>query len=153
MSKKRKLVYSGHHSEAGEEGRCLWCGEPTDDHALVVNPGANIVLKCCCEGHYELTKKFIERDARVRPVFYGVIAALCLASVLSMGLEFVPVWSSLPLVGLSVAISVWPRVLPRYEYYLPLGLVRTRKIVRGIAVVLLVFSLVATAARFGLIPG
>ncbi|WP_273446237.1 hypothetical protein [Thermophilibacter provencensis] len=153
MSKKRRLVYNGHYGVAGEEAQCLWCGRLTTEHAFVVNPGGTPVLKCCCEGHYELTEEFIERDSRIRPIFYVVIGALCLASALSMWLEFSPVWSSLPLVGIAAAILVWPRVLPRYEYYLPLGLVRTRKVVRVIACALLAFSLVVTAARFGLIPG
>ena len=152
MSKKRKLVYNGHHGEAGEEGRCLWCGKPTTEYSFVVNPGGAPVLKCCCEGHYELTEKFIERDTRIRPFFYVVIGALCLVSALAVGLEFTPIWSSLPLVGIAAAVIMWPRVLPRYEYYLPLGLVRTRKVVRTIAFLLLVFFLVVSAARFGLIP-
>ena len=80
MSKKRRLVYNGHHGVAGEEAQCLWCGRLTTEHAFVVNPGGTPVLKCCCEGHYELTEEFIERDSRIRPIFYVVIGALCLAS-------------------------------------------------------------------------
>lgn len=153
MSKKHKLVYNGHHGVSGEEAACLWCGTPTTEHSYVVNPGGSPVLKCCCADHYQLTEEFIERDAKVRPVFYVLIAALCLASALAMGLDFAPAWSPLPLAGIAAVIVVWPRVLPRYEYYLPLGLVRTRKVVRCIAMALLVFALVATASRFGLILG
>ena len=153
MSKKRRLVYNGHHGIEGEMSECLWCGAPTVERSFIVNPGGSPVLKCCCKEHYVLAERFIERDARIRPVFYVLIASLCLASAYSMWLDFSPTWSSLPLVGISAMVLVWPRVLPRYEYYLPLGLVKTRKVVRGAALVLLLVSLVVTASRFGLLPG
>lgn len=153
MSAKRKLVYNGHHGVEGEVANCLWCGRPTAEYAYVVNPGGTPVLKCCCEEHYRRAESFVERDARFRQAFYVLLAGIAIASWVAIGfLGQEPAWTSLPLVAFSLLILVWPRVLPRYEYYLPLGLVRTRKAVRAVAAALLLFSLVVTAARFGLIP-
>lgn len=153
MSAKRKLVYNGHHGIEGEVANCLWCGHPTAEYAYVINPGGNPVLKCCCEEHYRLTEDFVEKDARVRPVFYVLLAACALASWVAIGfMGQEPVWTPVPFAALCLLILVCPRVLPRYEYYLSLGLVRTRKVVRGIAAALLLFSLVVIAARLGFIP-
>lgn len=150
MSVKHKLVYNGHHGIEGEVANCLWCGRPTAEYAYVLNPGGAPVLKCCCEEHYRQAESFIERDARFRPLFYVLLAFFAVASWIAIGfLGQEPAWTSLPLVALSLLILVWPRVLPRYEYYLSLGLVKTRKVVRIVAAALLIFSLVVTAARFG----
>jgi hypothetical protein len=153
MSKKRKLVYNGHHGIEGEEGRCLWCGAPTSDHRYVVNPGGTPVLKCCCEEHYRLTEEFIERDSKYRNVFYIFIGIFAFLSWFAMWFDLEPAWSPIPLVGLALTVLVCPRVLPRYEYYLPRGLVRTRRIVRVIAAALLAFSLYLVGARYGVLPG
>lgn len=153
MSAKRKLVYNGHHGVEGEAANCLWCGQVTSEYSYVINPGGTPVLKCCCEEHYRKTESFIERDARFRQVFYVLLALLAVASWAAIGFfEREPVWTSIPLVGLCLLILAWPRVLPRYEYYLSLGLVKTQRLVRVIAAALLLFSLVVTAARFGIIP-
>ncbi len=153
MSAKRKLVYNGHHGVEGEAANCLWCGQATTEYAYVVNPGGLPVLKCCCEEHYRNAESFIERDAHFRQVFYVLLAILAIASWVAIGFfEQEPAWTPIPFVGLCMLILAWPRVLPRYEYYLSLGLVRTQRLVRVIAAILLLFSLVVTAARFGLIP-
>lgn len=120
MSAKRKLVYNGHHGVEGEVANCLWCGRPTAEYAYVVNPGGTPVLKCCCEEHYRRAESFVERDARFRQAFYVLLAGIAIASWVAIGfLGQEPAWTSLPLVGFSLLILVWPRVLPRYEYYLP----------------------------------
>ena len=143
MSAKRKLIYNGHHGIEGEVANCLWCGKPTTEYAYVVNPGGNPVLKCCCEEHYLQTEAFVEQDSRFRPVFYILIGLCCVASWIAVGFfEQQPAWTPIPFVALCALLVVWPRVLPRYEYYLSLGLARTQKVVRAIACGLLLFSLI-----------
>ena len=152
MSVKRKLVYNGHHGIEGEAANCLWCGRPTTEYAYVINPGGTPVLKCCCEEHYRQAESFIERDARFRPLFYVLLAIFAVVSWAAIGfLGQEPAWTPLPLVALSLLILVYPRVLPRYEYYLSLGLVKTQRVARVVAAVLLLFSLVVNAARFGVL--
>lgn len=152
MSAKRKLVYNGHHGIEGEAANCLWCGNPTTEHAYVINPGGKPVLKCCCEEHYLQTEAFVEQDSKYRPIFYILIGICAVASWIAVGFfEQQPAWTPIPLVALCALLVVWPRVLPRYEYYLSLGLARTQKVVRAIACGLLLFSLIVTVARFGLL--
>lgn len=152
MSAKRKLVYNGHHGIEGEAANCLWCGQSTTEHVYVVNPGGRPVLKCCCEEHYRLTEHFVEQDSKYRPLFYILIGLCAIASWVAVGfLEQQPAWTSIPFVAICSLLVAWPRVLPRYEYYLPHGLERAQRIVRTIASGLLLYSLIVTAAHFGIL--
>lgn len=154
MAKRRKIVYNGHHGIEGQEAACLWCGKPTTSHEYVVNPGGDPVLKCCCEEHFENAVSFVNHDVRMRPFFYVSVGLCAITSWVAIAfLDFQPIWTPIPFVVLSALILIWPRVLPRYEYYLPLGLVKTRKIVRSVALAALVFSLYVAGVRLGVLPG
>lgn len=153
MAKKRRLVYRGHHGREGEEASCLWCGTLTTSRSYLVNPGGTPVLKCCCEDCWNHVDRLLLQDNRLRPVFYVVIAICTVASWVGVGvLNQSPVWTPVPFAVLMLVLVIYPRVLPRYEYYLPLGVVRTRHMVRMVASLLFVLALYLVAVRFGVVP-
>ncbi|RVU98129.1 hypothetical protein EII22_03395 [Coriobacteriales bacterium OH1046] len=145
MSKKHKLVYHGHR-ELDEPGACMWCGMPTTESAYVVNPGGSPVLRCCCQDHYERARAYIERDNKVRNAFYIVIGLLVAANLLMIGLEVHAWWTYLPLIGICLSVAVWPQVFTHYSLYLKLGLVRTRRIIRIIALALAALGVAASVS-------
>lgn len=133
MSKKRKLVYHGHR-ELDEPDNCMWCGIPTTETDYVINPGGSPVLRCCCRDHYERACAYIERDNKVRNAFYIVMGLLVAANLfMIIGLDVHAWWAYLLLIGICLSVSVWPQVFTHYSLYLRLGLVRTRWIIRIIA--------------------
>lgn len=147
----KKIVYNGHHGAEGEESHCLWCGAPTKEYSYVVNPGAEPVLKCCCDDHFQKAIALIENDSKYRPAFWVVISIFAIGSWIAIGFNQTTEWSYIPFAGLMGVVFIWPRVLPRYEYYLPLGLMRTRQIVRVVAGALFLFALYLVANSYGLI--
>jgi acyl-phosphate glycerol 3-phosphate acyltransferase len=84
MSKKRKLVYHG-HKELDEPSNCLWCGQPTTETSYIVNPGGDPVLRCCCDEHYKKALAYVEKDNKIRNVFYIFMALLVAADLFMIG--------------------------------------------------------------------
>ncbi len=145
MSKKHKLVYRG-HKELDEPSNCMWCGLSTTESAYVVNMGGSPVLRCCCHDHYERACSYIERDNQIRNAFYIVMGLLVASNLLIIGLEVHAWWTYLPLVGICLSVALWPQVFTRYSLYLKLGLVRTRRIIRIIALAVAALGVAASVS-------
>lgn len=132
MAKKRKLVYHG-HKELDNPSNCMWCGLSTTEAAYVVNPGGSPVLRCCCQSHYEHALAYVEHDNKVRTIFYIVMGILIAVNLFMIGLDLHTWWANLPLIGICLCVAIWPQVFTHYSLYLKFGLVRTRRIIRIIA--------------------
>lgn len=116
-----------------EEAHCFWCGEKTASPDYVINPGGTPVIKCCCESCFSSAEGFVEKDARARKPFYIILFVLAALNVISIGVSAPSVWSYLPLLGLAMAVVVWPSLFTHYSFYSRLGLVKTRRTFRLLA--------------------
>ena len=146
MSKKRKLVYHG-HKELDEPSNCLWCGQPTTETSYIVNPGGDPVLRCCCDEHYKKALAYVEKDNKIRNVFYIFMALLVAADLFMIGFDMPTKWAYMPLIGICLCVVVWPQVFTHYSLYLKFGLVKTRRVIRIIALLIAALGVAVTLGR------
>ncbi len=141
--KQRKLVYNGHKGlPVGT--RCIWCGEQTADPAYIINPGGNPLMACCCEDHFQKTNTFVRRDNKIRPVFYVVLFVFVAIDLVMIGYNMTSRYAYLPLLGIALTVCAWPSVFTHYQFYVRLGLVKTRRIIRIIMLCIAVLALAST---------
>lgn len=142
MSEGRKLVYNGRHGLPEGTG-CFWCGSHDANPDYILNPGGRPLLACCCEEERDKAQAFIEKDNKVRTPFYIVLFLLLVINLFFIGMDLHTWWSFAPLFGICLVILAWPTVFTHYEFYVRLGLVRTRRVVRVIALAVAVLAILA----------
>lgn len=143
MDSKKRLVYSGRHG-LPEGTRCFWCGaDDAADPRYILNPGGNPLLACCNEDEFQKAKEFIRRDNTYRTPFYIVLFALLVTNLVFIGMDLHTWWSFIPLLGVCLTVLVWPTAFTHYEFYVRLGLVRSRRVVRVIVALIGLLSLLS----------
>ena len=142
MGAKKKLVYNGRHG-LPEGTRCFWCGSTDANPEYILNPGGTPLLACCNESEYEKAKAFIQKDNKVRTPYYIVLFVLLVINLFFIGMGLRTWWSYAPLLGVCLTVLAWPAVFTHYEFYVRLGLVKSRRIIRIIAGFLALLSILA----------
>ena len=112
-----------------EEEHCFWCGRPTTSAQYVINPGGDPIMK------------FVSRDARAKPYFWGVLAVLAMANLVVIGAGYTGPLGYAPLLLIALTVYIWPSLFAHYEFYNARGLVRTRRFFRTCAVVVGVLAI------------
>lgn len=142
MSAKKRLVYNGRHG-LPEGTRCFWCGSGDANPEFILNPGGSPLLACCNQVEYEKAKAFINKDNKVRTPYYLVLFVLLVVDLFFIGMDIHTWWSYAPLLGICLTVLVWPAVFTHYEFYVRLGLVKTRRVIRFIACAVALLSMLA----------
>ena len=120
---------------------CIYCGKPlAEGEGKVVNPGAEWELLCCGQQCEKDMKDFAQRDARTKTPFYLILAVFVVANLFLFGYQPDTRWTYLPMMGICAAVAVHPYVFTRYNMYQRFGVRKTMKIVRIIALALLVLG-------------
>jgi hypothetical protein len=135
-----KLVYNGRRG-LPEDTRCFWCGSDSADPDFIVNPGGEPLIACCCKDHFDQANAFVQRDNRVRPVFYVVLFVFVVIDMVFLGIGTKSRWAYLPLLGIALTVFAWPSVFTHYQFYCRFGLVKTKRVIRVIALALASLSI------------
>lgn len=118
------------------EEKCVYCGIPIEKKKYCINPGAKPELYCCDTECYQKMKEYIRWDEKNRKYFYGLLFVFVVANLVLINLHIGDQFRYLPMLGICLTVFAFPMVFSRYERYRMLGLVKTRNIVRGCALLL-----------------